>query len=114
MDTDTGPNLSALAADMLKWERLRRELDELEWAIKDTVLQLGKTQTVGNVRATFSKGRKSYYYQAAAEGHPMVSDTTLSLFTKPIIDWRGVCNHVGIDDIPFSEGEPSVSLKILS
>jgi len=107
---------SALAMDMLKWERKRRELDELEQAIKDAVLQLKQTQTVGNVRASFSKGRKTYDYQAAADGHPMVSDATIALFTTPKVDWRGICKHAGIDDgIPVkSESPPSVSLKLLA
>ena len=108
-----GPNLSALATDMLRWERMRRELDELEQAIKDTVLQIGKTQTVGNVRASYSGGRKTYNYEAAANGHPFVNQSTVDLFSKTVIDWRGVCNHVGIDDIPFTESPPSVSLKLL-
>ena len=106
---------SALARDMLKWEQLRRQLDELEEAIKDSVLQIGQTQTVGNVRASYSKGRKSYDYQTAADGHPMVSEATIALFTTPSVDWRGICKHAGIDDVPIkSQSGPSVSLKLLS
>ena len=63
-----GPDPSALAADMLKWERMRCELDDLEQSIKDAVMQLGKTQTVGNVRASYSGGRKSYDYETAGRG----------------------------------------------
>jgi hypothetical protein len=105
---------SALARDLLRWEQKRRELDELEAAIKDSVMQIGQTQTVGNVRATYNKGRKSYDYQAAADGHPMVSEATVELFTTttPKIDWRGICKHAGIEDVPFKQGVPSVSLKL--
>jgi len=101
-------DLSVLAAEMLEWERKRQELDELERRIKDAVMVLGKTQTVGNVRATYSKGRRSFDYQAAADGN---------LFTeiKTVVstDWKGICEHVGIDDVPFTQGNPSVSLKLL-
>jgi hypothetical protein len=113
MTTD-GPDLSALAMDMLKWERMKRALDELEQAIKDTVMQLGKTQTVGNVRATYSKGRKTYNYEAAADGHPAVTDATIVLFTERKINWKDICEHVGIKDVPIEkQSPPSVSLKLL-
>jgi len=104
---------SALARDLLRWEQKRRELDELEAAIKDSVMQIGQTQTVGNVRATYYKGRKSYDYQAAADGHPMVSQATVELFTTPKIDWCGICKHAGIEDVPFKQGTPSVSLRLM-
>lgn len=108
-------DLSVLAAEMLEWERKRQELDELERRIKDAVMVLGKTQTVGNVRATYSKGRRSFDYQAAADGR--VNEETVNLFTeiKTVVstDWKGICEHVGIDDVPFTQGNPSVSLKLL-
>jgi hypothetical protein len=109
---------SELAKMMLQWEQARKRLDELEEAIRDSVLQMGETQTAGNVRATYSKGRKKYDYQTATDGHPMVSDATVGLFTKVStttrIDWRGICKHAGIDDVPFTEGTPSVSIKLQS
>ena len=112
-DNGHGIDLSALALDLLRWEKKRRELDELEAAIRDTVLQLGKSQTVGNVRASFSGGRKTYDYKAAADGHPMVNDATLEQFTTPKVDWRGICKHAGIDEVPvLRETPPRVSLKL--
>jgi len=106
-------DMSALAEMMLKAERVRTQLDELEAAIKGSVLQLGKTQSVGNVRASYSAGRKSYDYKGAAAGHPMVSDATVSLFSKQVTttDWRKLCEHVGIDDAMFTQSAPSVSIK---
>ncbi|MCP4537714.1 MAG: hypothetical protein GY832_11250 [Chloroflexi bacterium] len=104
---------SKLAMKMLEWETKRRELDELEAKIKTAVLDIAKTQTVGNVRASYRTGSKRYDYQEAADGHPIVSDATISLFTKPVVDWRGICKHAGIDDIPFEQGKPSVSIKLL-
>ena len=101
---------------MLEWEQLRIQLDALEDEIKGAVMEIGTTQTVGNVRASFSNGRKSYDYKSAADGHPMVSQATINLFTKhldPVIDWRGICKHAGIDDVPFTQSNPSVSVKLL-
>ena len=106
-------DLSALAQDMLTWEKKRRELDNLEQAIKDTVLQLGQTQTVGNVRATYSKGRRSYDYRAAISDHGYRSPSQLSPWRKVTYDYRQACNELGIEDIPFTQGEPSVSLKLI-
>lgn len=103
---------SELAAMMLTWERMRRELDSLEMEIKTAVLEIRKTQTVGNVRASYSAGRKSYDYLDVARGHPMVSEATIDLFTTSKIDWRGICQHVGIDDVPYTQGEPSVTIKL--
>ena len=106
---------SQLALAMLDWERKRRELDALEQQIRDAVLDLGKTQTVGNVRATYSGGRRSFNYQAAADGHPMVSEATVALFSSVVttVDWAGICKHVGIEDIPFTQSAPSVTVKLL-
>ena len=53
-------NASELAIAMLNWEQKKNELDALELVIKAAVLEMGNTQTVGNVRATYSGGRKSY------------------------------------------------------
>jgi len=108
-----GPDLSALAADMLKWERMKRACDELEQAIKDTVMQLEQTQTVGNVRATYSGGRKTYDYTSIAD-HPLVSRETVLKFTTSKVDWRAVAKHDHIDDIPYTESSPSVYLKLLA
>jgi len=107
-----------LARKMLEWERTKRALDLLDKEIQAAVLEIGKTQTVGNIRASYSAGRKNYYYQATADGHPWVSKATISLFTTIIpqtetIDWRGICQHVGIEDISFMQSEPSVTVKLL-
>lgn len=110
-------DLSELARLMLTWEKLNNDLAVYENAIMDTVLTLGKTQTVGNVRASYSGGRKTYDYQEAADGHLMVSDATKKLFTiipEPRIDWRGICKHVGIDIIPFTKSPPRVTVKLLA
>jgi len=112
-------NVSELAQKMLAWEKVRHELDALTQEIEAAVLEIGKTQTVGNVRATYSGGRRTFDYRAAAENHPMVSQATIALHTTVIpqterIDWRAVCGHVGIDDVPYSQSPPSVTVKLLN
>lgn len=106
---------SELAQAMLRWEQAKAELDKIETEIKSVVFVLGKTQTVGNVKATYSKGRKTYRYEEAAHDHMMVSDVTLAMFstTETKVDWRKLCKHVGIDDVPFTQGGPSVSVKLV-
>jgi hypothetical protein len=110
----SGPDLSALATDMLKWERMKRGLDELGESIKDTVMQIGKTQTVGNVRATYSKGRKSYDYRYAITVAGYDSPSQLEPWRKVSYDYRAACKELEIEDVPFTQGDPSVSLKLLA
>jgi len=109
-------DMSYLAELMLKWEKAKQYADELEVAIRDAVLDLGKTQTVGNVRATYSAGRKAYDYEGAARGHRFVTAGQVELFSKTsvTVDWRGICGHVGIEDIPYTQSEPSVTVKLLA
>ena len=105
-------DMSYLAKKMLEWEQARRMCDELEAAIRDSVLQLGKTQTVGNVKATYSKGRKRYdYFQAGGAASPgIVLECTTT--PAPKTDWRAVCKAAGITEIPFTQSDPSVSVKL--
>ena len=105
---------SALAQAMLEWESRRRELDALEEVISRSVLAMGESYVVGNVRATYSKGRITWHYEDAAKNHPMVNEATINLYTKQVVDWREVCKHVGIEgtDIPFTQASPSVTLKL--
>ena len=104
-------NASELASKMLEWEQARRALDVLEGEIKAAVLEIGKTQTVGNARASYSNGRKSYDYETAGAIAP---PEIVAQHTKPVIDWRSVCKDAGIEDVPFKQSGPSVSLKLLA
>ena len=107
---------SELAMKMLAWEQAKKSLDTLEKEIEEAVLALGKTQTVGNVRATFSNGRKTYDYETAAVEHPMYHHATRELFTKVVetVDWKAVCEHMGVNEVPvLKQTEPSVSVKLL-
>ncbi len=111
-------DLSFLAAQMLQWERLRYQLDELEAEIKTAVLKLGRTQTVGNVRATYSNGRKTYDYRSAAEtaldsGLPAAT-VAFAAHEKTTYDYLAICKELDLTDLPFTQGQPSVSIKTLS
>ena len=108
-------NNSELAMKMLEWEQMRNRLSAIEKEIQDAVLALGKTQTAGNVRATFSNGRKTYDYESAASFHPMFNEATRALFTQTIekVDWKAICEHMGVDDLPFTQTEPSVTVKLI-
>ena len=105
-------DMSKLAQMMLEWESKKRALDELESAIKDAVLQLGKTQTVGNVRASYSAGRKRYDYKGAGELYAPPS--VIELHTRKEVDWRAVCKDAGLsEEIEYTQGDPSVSVKLI-
>jgi hypothetical protein len=131
-------NASELAAKMLEWELKYRELDVLEQTIKSIVLEIGETQTVGNIRATYSKGRAKYDYETPgsqaekeiiglySEVREQVnweelarsydpSDTVITNFTsiETIINWRNVCRAADIEPLTVSQGEPNVRVKLL-
>jgi len=106
-------NASELATKMLEWEQKKNELDELETAIKSAVLEIGKTQNTGNVRASYSAGRKSYDYETPAYG--VAPDEVVQAHTKTtvVISWRDVCKEVGIDPIVTGQSAPSVTVKLV-
>ena len=106
---------SELAQAMLRWETVQREADALRSEIEAAVLELGSTQTVGNVKASYSNGRKSYDYRTALS---FADEATLMPWTKEIpatvsIDYRAACKGLGIEDVPFTQSEPSVSVKLV-
>ena len=117
---------SQLALKMLDWEKRRVELDALEEEIKLAVLLMGKTQVVGNVRATYSGGRSSFdyekpimemYYKALGEGD---NDTAakVSLVTNVYTEtvtttkWKSVCEDLGLEAVCVGKSDPSVTIKL--
>ena len=105
---------SELTKLMLKWESIKRQLDEIEEAIIDSVLQIEETVEVGNVRASYSAGRKRYDYQGVGSDAPAV---LVAKYTKTVeqIDWRALVMdgmQVSKDRIPFVQSDPTVTLKI--
>lgn len=113
-------DLSALAATMLAWEQKKAELDALEKVIQNDVMEIGKTQTVGNVRASYSGGRKTYNYQTTAYAAGATPDDVRDFTSQPptpapVTDWKGVCESLGIDkERTFHDkGRPSVTVKLI-
>ena len=106
-------NASELALLMLTWEEKRKELDKIEDQIKTAVMELGKTQTVGNVRATYSKGKGEYDYQRALLDRGL-TDENLSDYAKITYDYRKAVMDMGIEIEPYyTPGKPHVSVKLI-
>ena len=99
---------------MVEYKEAQLLADELRARIVDEVMAREKTQSIGGVKASYSGGRKSYDYEAAARDCPMVSSATIDLFTVKTerVDWREICKHAGVEDVPFTQSAPSVSIKI--
>ena len=108
-------NAKELAEKMLEYGDAQLMANELRAEIEEAVLGLESTQTVGNVKATYRKPRKTYQYKSAAKNHPMVSEATINLFTTQPpakIDWRKICDHAGIY-AEYTESEPGVTVKLI-
>ena len=105
---------SELATKMLDWEKRRRELDALEAEIKNAVLQIGKTQTVGNVRVSYSAGRRSFDYETPGKtaDENIIADYTKTV-TTVTTDWKMICDVAGIEPLVASQSEPTASVKLL-
>lgn len=112
-------NASELARLMLYWEDQKKGLTRTEERIKEAVLELGETVDTGNVRASYSKGRRKFDYLQAVAEQPKLAEADVTKFTTVIpqtekVDWKAVCKHFGIKDIPFTQSEPGVTVKLLS
>lgn len=107
---------SELAKLMLEWERLTRKAEFVEIQIQEAVLEIGSTQKVGNVHASFSKGRGKYDYQGAYESNgELASEDLLDRCTTKVTDWKKVCEAMGIDmeSHYVQTSGPSVSVKLV-
>lgn len=118
-------NKSELAIKLLQWEEQKRKLDELTEQISAGVLERGETVTVGNVRATYSKGRNEYDYEKAVRNNsddPIVK-ALIEKYTKTIAghwvpeqtvtNWREVAGEHDIEPVIVKPGTPSVKIKLL-
>ena len=129
---------SDLALLMLDWESTQRAADELKARIEAEVLTIGKTQTVGNVRATYSAGRRSFDYTEDWRAHGYGTGVDIEEFQKVAYDYeaawvannddlpgeehrritydyRSAVKAAGIvdADIPCTQAPPSVTVKLL-
>lgn len=106
-------DISTLARKMLEWQDAREKLDILEAEIKAAVMEVGSTQTVGIVRASYSKGVGKYDYALACAGAGL-DETDLREYAKTTYDFRQAAldHQINLDQF-YKPGEPSVSLKLL-
>uniref|UniRef100_A0A6M3K767 Uncharacterized protein n=1 Tax=viral metagenome TaxID=1070528 RepID=A0A6M3K767_9ZZZZ len=107
---DMGP--TSLAKVMLDWEEAYRREQCLRAVIEKSVLHLGKTQNVGNVRASYYRGRKTYDYERVGKDAP---EEVIQRHEIVRIDWKAVCEDAGvsIDEVPYSQSEPGVTVKLV-
>ena len=104
-----------LAEKMDEWGILKYRADMLERQIKEEVLQLSSSQSVGIVTARYSKGRGSYdYEQIARVVEPNIE--IVEKHRKISYDWKSICEESGASkkemEMFYKEGSPSVTLKL--
>ena len=103
-------DMSQLAQKMLDWGKAQEELHILELEIQEAVLEIGKTQTVGNVRATYSAGRETKDYEAV---HDQIPFDVIEKYSKVEVAWAKACDEVGIVAPVKSKSAPSVTVKLI-
>jgi hypothetical protein len=107
-------NKSELALLMLEYERAQAQADALRAVIEAEVMELGETVKAGNVTASYSGGRKSYNYAGILAQYDEVALepwTTIVPATVKV-DYRAACKGLGIQDVPFTQSPPSVTVKV--
>jgi hypothetical protein len=102
-----------LTKKMLEWEEKKKELNILEKEIQEEVFLMRETFRAGNIIAKFSKGKKTYDYEAVGQDAPekLIEENT-EVVEK--INWKAICDAMGINKkiIPFKDGTSSVKLSI--
>jgi hypothetical protein len=100
---------SELAQKMLEYEHLHRDLQKLGREIQKAVLEREKTFVTGNVRATYSKGRRTYDYQAVEKVAPL---DLVQHYTHPKVDWKAVCAELDYEAPVVKTAPPTVTIKV--
>ncbi len=106
----TAPELKKM---MSSWKSQKEQLDLLETTIKTEVLKRESTFETDDATATFRKGTRKFNYECDT----VVMSAPLQLVevhTKVVskIDWKAICSTLKIKDIPFTQSDPTVSLKV--
>lgn len=102
----------------MEFERLTMETRAVTDELQALVMEEGKTQTVGNVRATYSAGRKTYHYEAGfyaryhQGGMPPSVQALMEEHKKCTYDFRELCRKLEID-APYKQSPPTVTVKLL-
>ena len=106
-----------LAMKMLEWGELTEKANDLAAEIEAAVLEEGKTQTVGNVRASYSNGRTMYDYLVGCAGIGLSSDDgRMIAYRKVTYDWKAAWDayRKDTDTVPIAkQTPPSVTVKLI-
>ena len=103
-------NTNELAQKMLDWGKAKLDLDALEMEISEAVLELEKTQTVGNVRASYSAGRETKDYDAV---HDQIPLDIIEKYSRVETAWAKACEEAGVVAPVKSKSLPSVTVKLI-
>lgn len=103
-------NANELAKKMLEWGEKNSELLAIEAEIEKAVLEIGKTYTVGNIRATYSAGRETRDYDAVKDQVPA---EVAEKYSTVSVSWAKACEELGIEAPIKSKGNPTVTVKLL-
>lgn len=101
---------SAFAALVLDWEDAQRKADQIKALIVEETLKEQKSQKIGNVKVTYTKGRTTYDYETPTKnfGSKFLDD-----YVSVVYDYRKACIDNKLEPIIVSVGEPSVSIKLV-
>ena len=103
-------NTNELSKLMLEWGDKRAELDTIEAQIEKEVLLIGKTYTVGNIRASYSGGRTTKDYEAVKS---LVPQEIVEKHSSVTVAWAKACEEAGIEAPEKSKTEPGVTVKFI-
>lgn len=126
---------SQLELKMLEAEKLNKQIEEIEAEIIEAVLELKDSQKVGNVKASYTNGRRELDWQAPALKAPIdviakfttetqstdwkhvcevakVDQDIIDEFTRidKSIDYAGICKELKLEAEVIKEGIPSVKI----
>lgn len=100
------------------YRELKKTCDALEAEIKAACTEAGETISARGIQAVYKTGRKTYNWEAAAakagaEMEPESFQAVLDNHTTPKVDWKKVASDVGVVQAPFTQGAPSIAIKIV-
>lgn len=103
-------NAKDLAKLMLEYQEELSNVRKKGELIAAEVLRLGKSQQVGNLRATYYGPRKTYDYTMVQDHAPvdLVAEHSTTILKT---DWKKVCEALNFDP-PYTEAAPRVVLKL--
>ena len=104
----------AFAELMLKWSRVKQQLNDIEEAIEMEVLVREESQYIGHTYAQYSAGRTTFGWEQAARD-AKVDQAIIDKHSKITVStaWAEVCKEVDIDDAPVVNApKPKVTIKL--